>query len=97
MMVQAVICTQDWIHPKKDEQERIDVEEILEELEQLEKDMFLILILFFSMSYYLEINSSCFIIYFFGYLVIQFKNLENSSLNGDKSEIVFCLMQRKRW
>ena len=37
-MVKALNCTQDWICPKKDKEERIDVEE----LEQLEKGMFLI-------------------------------------------------------
>ena len=41
-MVQELICIQDWIHPKKDKEKMIDVEEKMEELEQLEKGMFLI-------------------------------------------------------
>ena len=40
-MVLALICTQDWISPKKDKEKMIDVEEKME-LEQLEKGMFLI-------------------------------------------------------
>ena len=69
-MVKTLICTQDWIRPKNDKEEMIHMEDKLDQLEQLEKGMFHIFnfILdhfYFLMSYFLEINLSCFLRFFF--------------------------------
>ena len=70
------------------------MEDKLEELEQIEKwcvsylQFYFGSFLFFSMSYCLEINLSCFLKFFWllGSTIYMF---ENSSLNGDECEVVF--------